>query len=152
MGRFSQKKIPSETWTHPPTSIVISDFLNFFFAKPLKSRRPLTLHAQQLVSSVPPQYIYNRLPVLQISIFRSSSQYIVAASGQRRPAKLEPCISYSQRPHAALTVWCVRRHTWPTLEHPRVSTCREHAQCHTAGDSVSPTACGGDLPQEVSQV
>ena len=27
-------------------------------------------------------------------------------------------MSYSQRPHAALTVWCVRRHTWPTLEHP----------------------------------
>ena len=25
-----QKKTQSETWTHPPTSIVISDFLNFF--------------------------------------------------------------------------------------------------------------------------
>ena len=32
-------------------------------------------------------YIYNRLPVLQISIFRSSSLDLVAASGQRRPAK-----------------------------------------------------------------
>ena len=31
--------------------------------------------------------VYNRLPVLQISMFRSSSQYLVAASGQRRPAK-----------------------------------------------------------------
>ena len=31
--------------------------------------------------------IYNRLPVLQISMFRSSSQDLVAASGQRRPAK-----------------------------------------------------------------
>ena len=26
LRRFSTKKIPSETWTHPPTSIVISDF------------------------------------------------------------------------------------------------------------------------------
>ena len=32
-------------------------------------------------------YIYNRLPFLQISMFRSSSQDLVAASGQRRPAK-----------------------------------------------------------------
>ena len=30
------KKNPSETWNHPPTSIVISDFWNlFFFAQPL---------------------------------------------------------------------------------------------------------------------
>ena len=27
---FSNKKIPSETWTHPPTSIIISDLWNFF--------------------------------------------------------------------------------------------------------------------------
>ena len=33
-------------------------------------------------------YIYNRMPVLQISMCRSSSQYLVAASGRRRPAKL----------------------------------------------------------------
>ena len=26
-----QKKIQSETWTHPPTSVVNTDFLNFFF-------------------------------------------------------------------------------------------------------------------------
>ena len=32
-------------------------------------------------------HIYNRLPFLQISMFRSSSQDLVAASGQRRPAK-----------------------------------------------------------------
>ena len=31
--------------------------------------------------------VYNRLPVLQISMFRSSSQDLVAASGQQRPAK-----------------------------------------------------------------
>ena len=29
----SKKKIPSETWTHPPTSIVNSDFLNVFLCK-----------------------------------------------------------------------------------------------------------------------
>ena len=27
---FQKQKNPSETWTHPPTSIVISDFWNFF--------------------------------------------------------------------------------------------------------------------------
>ena len=27
---FQQQQNPSETWTHPPTSIVISDFLNCF--------------------------------------------------------------------------------------------------------------------------
>ena len=32
-----------------------------------------------------------------------------------------------------------------------MSTCRPHARCHNAGDSVSPTACGGDLPQEVAR-
>ena len=33
---FQRKKTSSETWTHPPTSIVNSDFWNFvFFAKPL---------------------------------------------------------------------------------------------------------------------
>ena len=72
------------------------------------------------------------------------SQDLVAAYGQRRPANnshQEPCMSYSQRPHAALTVWGVRRHRCPTLEQPSVSTCRQHAQCHIAGDSVSPTAC-----------
>ena len=89
-------------------------------------------------------YIYNRLPVLQISMVRSSSQDLVAASGQRRPQ--------SKQPHASLTMWCVHRHTWLTLEHPTVSRCRQHARCHIACDSVSPTACGGDLPQEVSQV
>ena len=32
----TNKQIPSETWTHPPMSIVNSDFENFsFFAKPL---------------------------------------------------------------------------------------------------------------------
>ena len=31
--------------------------------------------------------LYNRLPVLHMSMFRSSSQDLVAASGQRRPAK-----------------------------------------------------------------
>ena len=32
------QKIPSETWTHPPTSIVNWDFWKFFlFAKPLTS-------------------------------------------------------------------------------------------------------------------
>ena len=35
---FPTKKIQSEIWTHPPTSIVICFFLNFSnFAKPLKS-------------------------------------------------------------------------------------------------------------------
>ena len=29
----------------------------------------------------------NRLPFIQISMVRSSSQYLVAASGQRRPAR-----------------------------------------------------------------
>ena len=38
-GTIFHTKIPSETWTHPPTSIVISDLLNFFFfAKPLSER------------------------------------------------------------------------------------------------------------------
>ena len=32
-------------------------------------------------------YTHNRLPVLQISMFRSSSQDLVSASGKRRPAK-----------------------------------------------------------------
>ena len=37
---FQKKIILSETWTHPPTSIVNSDFLNFFFfAKPVKRVR-----------------------------------------------------------------------------------------------------------------
>ena len=30
LGRFSKQKNTSETWTHPPTSTVISDFWNFF--------------------------------------------------------------------------------------------------------------------------
>ena len=34
LGRF-KKKIPNETWTHPPTYIVNSDFWHFYFAKPL---------------------------------------------------------------------------------------------------------------------
>ena len=35
LGRFSNKtkQIPRETWTHPPISIVISDFWNFFLCK-----------------------------------------------------------------------------------------------------------------------
>ena len=40
--------------------------------------------------------VYNRLPVLQISIFRPSSQYLVA-SGRRRPTKpsVSLCITQS---------------------------------------------------------
>ena len=38
LGWFSNKKIPSETWTHPPTSIVLSDFGIFFFAQPLNQQ------------------------------------------------------------------------------------------------------------------
>ena len=35
-GTTFQKNIPGETWTHPPTSIVISDFWNLlFFTNPL---------------------------------------------------------------------------------------------------------------------
>ena len=91
--------------------------------------------------------------VLQISIFRSSSQDLVAASGQRRPAKPSGALYVIQSTTTCCT-YCVvcPQAQWPTLEHPRVSTCRQHAQCHIAGDSVSPTACGVDLPQEVSQV
>ena len=33
LGRYSKKKIQSETWTHPPTSIVVLDFWNFFLCK-----------------------------------------------------------------------------------------------------------------------
>ena len=32
----------------------------------------------------------------------------------------------------------------PTFGHPS----RQHARCHNAGDSVSPTVCGGYLPQD----
>ena len=38
LGRFSSKKIQSETWTHPPTSIVNSDVFNFLLCKVPKSR------------------------------------------------------------------------------------------------------------------
>ena len=37
--------------------------------------------------SVIQKKLYNRLPFLQIAMFRSSSQDLVAASGQQRPAK-----------------------------------------------------------------
>ena len=40
-----------------------------------------------IVVSLSSRYIYNRMPVLQISMFRSSSQDLVAASGRRSPAK-----------------------------------------------------------------
>ena len=44
-------------------------------------------------------YIYNRLPVLQISMFRCSSQYLVAASGQRRPAKPSGALYHAVHDH-----------------------------------------------------
>ena len=36
---FQKKKIPSETWTHPPTYIVISDVWIFFFAQLLRRQK-----------------------------------------------------------------------------------------------------------------
>ena len=36
---FPKKKKKKKTWTHPPTSIVISDFLNFFLCKAPKWKR-----------------------------------------------------------------------------------------------------------------
>ena len=35
---FFHKKNPSETWTHPPTSIVISDFFLFFLCTAPKGK------------------------------------------------------------------------------------------------------------------
>ena len=56
------------------------DFVRVGYFIPLNG--PLNGHPPSTVL-----YIYSRLPVLQISIFRSSSQDLVAASRQRRPAK-----------------------------------------------------------------
>ena len=58
------------------------------------------------------RYIYNRLPVLQISMFRSSSQYLVAASGQRRPAKPSGalCIMQSTTTCGTDCVMCPQAH------------------------------------------
>ena len=42
LGRFCTHKIPCETWTHPPTSIVISDF---FLCKPLNHTNSVSAEA-----------------------------------------------------------------------------------------------------------
>ena len=57
-------------------------------------------------------YIYNRLPVLQISMFRSSSQDLVAASGQRRPAKPSGALCITQSTTTCCTdcVMCPQAH------------------------------------------
>ena len=56
--------------------------------------------------------IYNRLPVLQISMFRSSSQDLVAASGQRRPAKPSGALCIMQSTTTCCTdcVMCPQAH------------------------------------------
>ena len=46
------KKIPSETWTHPPTSIVISVYWNFFLCKPPKHVFCKLLMKNQTIVSV----------------------------------------------------------------------------------------------------
>ena len=38
-----QQRNPSETWTHPPTSIVVSDFWNFFSLQSLIPYTPFTV-------------------------------------------------------------------------------------------------------------
>ena len=47
----------------------------------------------------PTLYIYKRMPVLQISMSRSSSKYLVAASGQRRPAKPSGIVYHAVNDH-----------------------------------------------------
>ena len=56
--------------------------------------------------------IYNRLPVLQMSMFRSSSQYLVGASGQRRPAKPSGALCSMQSTTTCCTdcVMCPQAH------------------------------------------
>ena len=56
--------------------------------------------------------IYNRLPVLQISMFRSSSQDLVAASGQRIPAKPSGALCIMQSTTTCCTdcVMCPQAH------------------------------------------
>ncbi len=58
------------------------------------------------------RYIYNRLPVLPISMFRSSSQELVAASGQRRPAKPSGALCIMQSTTTCYTdcVMCPQAH------------------------------------------
>ena len=55
---------------------------------------------------------YNRLPVLQISMFMSSSQDLVAASGQRRPAKPSGALCIMQSTTTCCTdcVMCPQAH------------------------------------------
>ena len=59
-----------------------------------------------------PKSQYNRLPVLQISMFRSSSQDQVAASGQRRPAKPSGALCIMQSTTTCCTdcVMCPQAH------------------------------------------
>ena len=56
--------------------------------------------------------LYNRLPVLQISMFRASIQYLVAASGQRRPAKPSAALCIMQSTTTCCTdcVMCPQAH------------------------------------------
>ena len=80
-------------------------------------------------------------------MFSSLSQFLVAASRRRRTENQQgPCVSHSLQPHAALTVSGVRIHIWSTHVCPRISLCRQIARYHSAYDSTSSTACGGDLP------
>ena len=96
---------------------------------------------------------YIHLSVIKISMFMSSNQGLVAASGQRRPAKPSGALYILQSMTTCCTdcVMCPQAHM-ATLEHPRVSLCRQYAQCHIAGDSVATTACGGDLSQHKSRL
>ena len=72
------------------------------------------LHHGRKRGSVKPiaTHIYNRFPVLQISMFRSSSQDLVAASGQRRPAKPSGALCIMQSTTTCCTdcVMCPQAH------------------------------------------
>ena len=87
------KKNPSETWTHPPTSIVISDFFEFFLCK-----SPLLATASAFVL----------MKVLELVVIGSSSSsyvacspYIILDSGDRIATQtsgmvLQPLITHNK--------------------------------------------------------
>ena len=54
MGRFSNSFFPSETWTHPPTFKVISDFLGIFL-----TAKPLIAWLQHIDLEILWIYVYN---------------------------------------------------------------------------------------------
>ena len=66
--------IPSENWTHPPTSIVISDFWNFsFFAEPLNGLKHKWRHHRNGIGVL--AFLYSALTINSKSKLYNTHNY-----------------------------------------------------------------------------